>query len=74
MKKIALIVISVALLALAGCQGVRGRDVGTIAGAGTGALVGSSLAKGSTGKAVGAVGGAVVGGLVGHTVGKSMEK
>lgn len=77
-KKITGIICAGVILILAGivaCQDMRGRDIGTIVGAGTGAAIGSSLMHGSgTSKAVGAVGGAVVGGLVGHAAGKGMEQ
>lgn len=53
---------------VSGCQGMKKRDIGTIAGAGTGALVGSAIGGGAV-----IVGGAVVGGIAGHQIGKSME-
>lgn len=60
----------VLLFGLVACENMRGRDIGTVTGAGAGALIGNSLGGG----AVGTVGGAVVGGVAGHYVGKSMEK
>lgn len=62
----------VVLFGLAGCADVRGRDVGTLGGAGLGAALGSQVGGGNAG-ILGAAGGAVVGGLVGRSVGKSME-
>ncbi|MBU0455192.1 MAG: glycine zipper 2TM domain-containing protein [Gammaproteobacteria bacterium] len=74
MKKV-LLISSTLLLAfsLTACQNMKGRDIGTVAGGATGALVGSQIGKGS-GQAVAIAGGAVVGAVVGHQVGKSMEK
>jgi osmotically inducible lipoprotein OsmB len=69
------IVLSCALvLGLVACQDMKGRDIGTISGAGVGAVVGSQIGGTGTVNAIGAAGGAVVGGIVGHEVGKSMEK
>ncbi|OGT06699.1 MAG: hypothetical protein A2X78_05395 [Gammaproteobacteria bacterium GWE2_37_16] len=72
MKKIAIfaLVAGIFALSLAGCADMRGRDYGTIVGAGAGAAVGSGLGGGVLGSAAGAVGGAVVG----HYAGKGLEK
>lgn len=71
MRKINIFVCLALALGLTACADMRGRDIGTIAGAGGGALVGSQL----TGNpAVGAVLGAVGGGAIGHYAGKGMEK
>lgn len=59
-----------AIVLIAGCQNMRGRDVGTLTGAGIGAAAGG-LATGSAG---GAAVGAVAGGVGGYFVGKNMEK
>jgi outer membrane lipoprotein SlyB len=62
----------VVLFGLVGCSDMKGRDIGTIGGAGVGAALGSQVGGGNAG-ILGAAGGAVVGGLVGRSVGKSME-
>jgi hypothetical protein len=64
----------VLLFGLVGCSGMKGRDIGTIGGAGLGAALGSQIGGSAAANAVGAAGGAVVGGLVGRSVGKSMEE
>jgi len=61
----------VLVFGLIGCSNMRGRDIGTLGGAGLGAGLGSQIGGSS---ALGAAGGAVVGGLVGHEVGRSMER
>ena len=58
------------ILGLAACEDMRGRDIGTIAGAGAGAAVGGAISGGAGGAAVGAV----AGGIGGHYIGKGMEK
>ncbi len=60
-------------LSLAGCDSMTKQDVGTLAGAAVGGVVGSRFGKGQ-GQIVGAVGGAVLGGFVGSQIGKSMDK
>jgi osmotically inducible lipoprotein OsmB len=62
------------LLGLMACEDMKGRDIGTLAGAGIGAAAGSQIGGTGTVNAIGAAGGAVVGGDVGHEVGKSMEE
>lgn len=75
MKILVAISCSVILLGLLGCSDMKGRDIGTIAGAGTGAAIGSAVVGGGTGtKVAGAAVGAVGGGVAGHYIGKSMEK
>lgn len=60
------------ILVLSGCQNMKGRDVGTLVGAGAGAALGSTIGHGG-GSVLGAAGGAIAGGLIGHAVGKGME-
>jgi osmotically inducible lipoprotein OsmB len=71
MRTLMVILCSVMLVGLVGCNNMRGRDVGTIAGAGVGGVLGHQLTGGS---AAGTVGGAVVGGVAGHYIGKKTEK
>jgi|GEM_PF-1502796 len=67
---IGLAAVLTAVISLTACADMRGRDIGTITGAGVGAAVGSQL----TGTpAIGAVIGAVAGGAGGRVIGKSME-
>lgn len=74
MKKILLGALTlVVVLGITGCKNMKGRDIGTVAGAGAGALIGSQIGGGS-GNVLATVGGAAAGGLAGHYVGKSMEK
>lgn len=71
MRKCNILIFVALALGLVACADMRGRDIGTIGGAGVGAAIGSQL----TGTpAVGAVIGAVAGGVGGHVIGKSMEK
>jgi outer membrane lipoprotein SlyB len=55
---------------------VRGPNtgVGTVVGAGTGAVAGSYIGHGGRGSVLGAIGGAVVGGLLGHAVEDSASR
>lgn len=71
MRTLMVILCSIMLVGLVGCNNIRGRDVGTAVGAGTGALAGHALSGGST---AATVGGAVVGGVAGHYIGKKSEK
>jgi len=72
MKIVSIVACSVLFLSLTACQNMKGRDVGTLVGAGAGAALGSTIGHGA-GSALGAAGGAVAGGLIGHAVGKSAE-
>jgi outer membrane lipoprotein SlyB len=72
MRNLKLAVVLVVLFGLVGCADMKGRDVGTLGGAGLGAALGSQIGGGNA-AILGAAGGAVAGGLVGRSVGKSME-
>jgi osmotically inducible lipoprotein OsmB len=67
------IIVSVVVVALAGCESYSPtkRDIGALGGAalgaGLGAIVGSEVGDAGPGVAIGAAAGALVGGLVGHT-------
>lgn len=71
MRTLMVILCSVMLVGLVGCDNIRNRDVGTAVGAGAGALAGHAIGGGNV---AATVGGAVVGGVAGHYVGKSTEK
>lgn len=71
MRTLMVILCSVMLVGLVGCDNMRGRDVGTLAGAGVGGVVGHAV---SGGNVAATVGGAVVGGVAGHYIGKKTEK
>jgi hypothetical protein len=62
------------LLGLIGCADMKGRDIGTVAGAVGGAALGSQIGGTGLVNALGAAGGAVLGGMGGRAVGKKMEK
>lgn len=62
------------VIGVTGCQNMRGRDIGTVAGATTGAVAGAAIGGSGTSAVVGAGIGAVGGGVAGHYIGKSMEK
>ncbi|MGD9107798.1 MAG: glycine zipper 2TM domain-containing protein [Gammaproteobacteria bacterium] len=70
MRTLMVIFCSVMLIGLVGCNNIRNRDVGTVVGAGAGALAGHAISGGST---AATVGGAVVGGVAGHYIGKKTE-
>ena len=53
-------------LVLVGCADMKGRDIGTLAGAAGGAALGSQIGGSAAGNIIGAAGGAVVGGVVGR--------
>lgn len=74
MKYLRIIVCCSLALAMISCENMRGRDIGTVAGAGIGAAAGSQIGSGAAASALGAAGGAVAGGVAGHYIGKSMEK
>jgi surface antigen len=72
MRKNALIAAIVCLSLLsAGCA--TKEESGTLAGASTGALIGSTLGRGPAGHFAGMVGGALVGGFIGNRIGKAMD-
>jgi|FrelakmetLWP11LW_1041352.scaffolds.fasta_scaffold00009_31 hypothetical protein len=73
MRNLKLAAVLVVLFGLVGCADMKGRDVGTLGGAGLGAALGSQIGGSTAANIAGAAGGAVVGGLVGRSVGKSME-
>lgn len=72
-KLLAILSTSLLIISLSACENMRGRDVGTVVGAGTGALVGSQFGHGA-GAVAATAGGAIVGGVIGHEVGRSMEE
>lgn len=74
MKPVMIMVCSALMVGLVGCQDMRGRDVGTVAGAGVGALAGAAIGGSGTQAVVGATAGAVAGGVAGHYIGKTAEK
>lgn len=63
-------------LALVGCEGMSNQTSGTLAGAGTGALVGGIAGNNISGinKTEGAIAGALVGGLLGNTMGRQQDQ
>ena len=71
MRTFVIVLCSVMLIGLAGCNNIRNRDVGTAVGAGVGGVLGHQL---SGGNVAATVGGAVVGGVAGHYIGKQTEK
>ena len=72
MKKIMTAVSLASLLMLSACA-TDNQTVGTVVGAGAGALVGSQFGGGS-GQVVGATVGAVGGALAGNWIGKNMDE
>lgn len=74
MKKMTLTLFTLVLAVslLAGCDGMRNEDVGTITGGVLGGVLGSQVGKGS-GQAVAIVGGTLIGGYLGNRVGRSMD-
>ncbi|HDR8922535.1 TPA: glycine zipper 2TM domain-containing protein [Burkholderia vietnamiensis] len=60
-------VVTMTIALLAGCGGMSRRGTDTVIGAGVGGVAGAVLTGGS---ALGTVGGAAVGGVVGNQVGK----
>jgi len=74
MKNYGIVLVSIAALTLAGCEGAGEKEkLGTIIGAAAGALAGSKVGKGS-GRDVGIAVGALLGSLAGSSVGKSLDK
>jgi uncharacterized protein YcfJ len=73
MKKISTVMALSAVVLLSACATDTSKQtVGTLVGAGAGALIGSQFGGGA-GQVVGATVGAVGGGLLGNTIGKSMD-
>jgi surface antigen len=71
MKKLGLMIATLALTVIvAGCD--TKEESGTLIGASTGALIGSTFGRGPA-RLAGMVGGAVVGGFIGNRIGKAMD-
>ncbi len=70
MKKFGVLFMALAFTVLTGCA--TKEDTGTLVGASTGALIGSTMCRGP-GRVAGMVGGAIVGGFIGNRIGKAMD-
>ena len=74
MKKFGIVMLSVASLALAGCEGAGEKEkLGTILGAAAGAIAGSQVGSGK-GRTTAVAVGTLLGSLAGSSVGKSLDK
>ena len=71
MRKMALVGLVTATLAMGGCSSWSPEAKGTAIGAGVGAATGGLITGGST---LGTVGGAAAGAIIGHEVGKEQKK
>ncbi|MDZ7291650.1 MAG: OmpA family protein [candidate division KSB1 bacterium] len=75
MKKIVVVLLSVALLAMSiGCSSWSRKEKGAAIGAGTGAVVGGAIGKAAGNTILGAILGAAVGGAAGAYIGNYMDK
>ncbi len=72
MKRLSLIVVITAAVALAGCQAMSKQEQGALAGAAVGGAVGHNFGSGS-GKALATFGGAVLGALAGSSIGQRLD-
>lgn len=74
-KPLACLLVSVfaAALLIAGCEGGAKQQVGTVLGAGLGAIAGSQIGDGR-GQLVAIAAGTLLGSLIGSEVGKSLDK
>lgn len=67
MKKMFTVILSVILFAMLGCSTTqKGAAVGTVAGAGLGAIIGHQSGHGGEGALIGGLGGAAAGALIGE--------
>ncbi len=72
MRKLGAALFALAVAAIAaGCE--TKEQTGTLFGASTGALIGSTLGRGPGGHFAGMVGGALVAGFIGNRIGKAMD-
>ena len=67
------VVISLAILGLAGCANMNNQDVGTIAGGAIGGLLGNQIGGGG-GRIIATIGGTLLGAYLGNQVGANMDK
>jgi surface antigen len=73
MRKVRILAIALLPVMLGACGGGPNEDVGTVAGAVAGGIVGNQFGKGS-GNVLATVAGATIGGLVGSEIGRSMDE
>lgn len=66
------VVVLASCVMLSGCQTTK-QDLGTVLGAGAGALIGSQFGSG-TGQIFATLGGAAIGGLIGNQIGKYLDE